>query len=85
MDSADNECRDLITPVQNVKLYSNEASSNNEIEEQLPQMMKFFDADTKLRVPLQTNVIQYKLDLSEGTIDSRRRVGTRPKKKFIYH
>jgi len=72
--------RDLITPVQNVKLYSNEASSNNEIEEQLPQMMKFFDADTKLKAPLQANVIQYKLDLSEGAIDSNSRINRRPQK-----
>lgn len=70
----------LATPVQNVRLYSNEASSNNEIEEQLPQMMKFFDAENKARKQAPSNVIQYQLDLSEGFIDANRINKTRVKK-----
>lgn len=66
----DSKTKTLITPVQNVKLYSNEAiSSNNEIEEQLPQMMKYFDLDKNKKSPI-NNVIQYQLDLSEGFIEN---------------
>ena len=55
--------------MQNVKLYTtNESSSNNEIEEQLPQMMKFFDSENKKLPRGNTNVIQYQLDLSEGFV-----------------
>lgn len=43
----DSKNGNLITPVQNVRLYSHENSSKGEIEEQLPQMMKFFDADKR--------------------------------------
>uniref|UniRef100_A0A7S3KQ65 Uncharacterized protein n=1 Tax=Euplotes crassus TaxID=5936 RepID=A0A7S3KQ65_EUPCR len=51
------------TPVQNVKLYTRgDSSSTNEIEEQLPQMMKFFDS----KVP--GNVMKYKLDLSGSKV-----------------
>ncbi|CAI2367125.1 unnamed protein product [Moneuplotes crassus] len=48
-----------VTPVQNVRLYATQDfSSNNEIEEQLPQMMKFFYSKDS------SNVAKYKLDLS---------------------
>lgn len=57
-----------MTPVQNVHLYTNELSSKGEIEEQLPQMMKFFDAE-KFKGS-GNNVMQYQLDLSEGFIEN---------------
>jgi hypothetical protein len=59
--------------VQNVKLYNtkDDTSSNNEIEEHLPQMMRFFEGDGKQKQNPSKNVIQYKLDLSEGFIDSK--------------
>ena len=57
--------------MQNVRLYTNGSSSNNEIEEQLPQMMKFFEGETKQKQRVTNNVIQYQLDLSEGFIDSK--------------
>jgi hypothetical protein len=65
--------------VQNVKLYNtnNESSSNNEIEEQLPQMMRFFEGDGKQKLNPSKNVIQYKLDLSEGFIDAKSMYPTR--------
>jgi len=64
----DTKNKTLMTPVQNVKLYSNDQSSKGEIEEQLPQMMRFFESDKVKRSPA-TNVIQYQLDLSEGFIE----------------
>ena len=41
--TVDSKNGNLITPVQNVRLYSHEDSSKGEIEEQLPEMVKFFD------------------------------------------
>lgn len=68
----------LATPVQNVKLYTtNESSSNNEIEEQLPQMMRFFDSENRKMPRGSANVIQYQLDLSEGFVEKNRRKNTR--------
>ena len=58
-----------MTPVQNVRLYSNDQSSKGEIEEQLPQMMKFFESE---KYKGSNNVIQYQLDLSEGFIESHK-------------
>lgn len=68
--------------MQNVKLYSNEAmSSNNEIEEQLPQMMKYFDTDKNKKSPI-NNVIQYQLDLSEGFVEKPNLAAARIRKYF---
>lgn len=79
-NNLDTKMKTITTPVQNVKLYTNESSSNNEIEEQLPQMMKFFDAENKRRPMPSPGIIQYKLDLSEGYISSSQTKSTRPKK-----
>ena len=77
---ADSKTKTLMTPVQNVRLYSNEGhSSNNEIEEQLPQMMKFFDLEKTKKSPV-NNVIQYQLDLSEGFIENHNNAATRTQK-----
>lgn len=55
------------TPVQNVKLYATQdSSSNNEIEEQLPQMMKFFDSKGS------SSVAKYKLDLSTAILKNNK-------------
>lgn len=78
-NTVDAKTKTLKTPVQNVKLYTNETSSNNEIEENLPQMMRFFDAEGKYKQP-NNNVIQYQLDLSEGFIASHKAKPTRSKK-----
>jgi hypothetical protein len=69
--------------VQNVKLYNtkDESSSNNEIEEHLPQMMRFFEGDGKQKQTPSKNVLQYKLDLSDGVIDSKRMYQSRKKPK----
>ena len=66
----------MTTPVQNVRLYTNESGSTNEIEEQLPQMMKFFEADPKPK-KFTSNVIQYKLDLSGGFLHGKTKARTR--------